>query len=74
MIRILIPLITLGCFCVLSSYSWGVTHAPVRHVMEDRAVKTRPVHLWRTAKAAQIADIWGITPEEASKPVRIFGN
>ncbi len=60
----LLALITFGCFCVLASYSLGATHK------SERIAK--PVLIWRTAKAASIADVWGLTPEEVDKPIRIF--
>lgn len=57
----------LGCFCVLSSFSYGTT-ATSRYVREV----AKPVMIWRTEKAAQIADVWGITTEEVDQPIAIF--
>jgi hypothetical protein len=61
-----IALVTLGCFCVLASYSYGAQmgrlHRPA--VM---------VAVWGDARAAQIADIYGVTPDEVDKPIKIFG-
>ncbi len=32
------------------------------------------VSIWRDKKSATIADIYGITPDEVNKPIRLFGN
>lgn len=59
-----------GAFCVLASYSYGTIQPyPARHY-----TAAKPVILYRTDKAALIASLWGITPEELSRPIDIFGD
>jgi len=61
----LFALIVLGCFCVLSSYSvgkYGYEHKePIKLVMA-----------WKTQKAALLASVWNLSPEDVDKPVRLF--
>jgi hypothetical protein len=68
--KLIIVLCVVGGFFVLSSYSWAITHAPHRHIMEDRV---KPVTIWRTHKAALLADVYGLTPEEVNRPIGIWG-
>ena len=76
MTRILIPLITLGLFSILASYSYGryepghrqsYRHAQAVHLVRQQA------YAWRTHTAAQLAQVWGITPQELDSPVDIWG-
>ncbi len=58
-----------GGFCVLASYSAGrIDYGQARHY-----AAAKPVALWRTHKAAVIADIWGLKPEELETATNIFG-
>lgn len=62
-----IALIMFGCFMVLCSYSYGRISPVAKY-----ATTVEQVIVWRTKKAAQIAEIWSITPEELDKPIAIF--
>ena len=87
MTRILTPIITLGLFCVLASYSFG-RYSPTHHTGQDigysqhdrdglsRLIESSPgksVYVWRTRKAAQIAEVWNLTPESIDSAVDILG-
>ena len=53
---------------------WHMTHLP-RHYAAARPVvltRTHWVYTWKTAKAATIADVYGLTADDVSKPVDIF--
>ena len=75
--RILVPIITFGLFCMLAGYSQGYVKAhPVRTISEHYGSEVtikRGSHKRQSDKAAVIAEIWGITPEEVNQPIRIWG-
>ena len=65
MIGKLIFIIVAGGFIYLSSYSCAkycqqTTDAPKYHMV------------WANHKAAMLADVYGLTPEEVGKPVMLF--
>ncbi len=58
-----------GLFVALCMYSLDAT----KHGRVNRTAHAKPVMIWRDKKAATLADVYGITPEEADKPIAIFG-
>ena len=72
MIRILIPLITLGCFCVLASYAQG-RYEPGHHTRHAKAVHLIRDFAWKDRRSALIAEVWNVTPQELDKPVNLWG-
>lgn len=56
-----IALVLTGFFCVLSSYSYGryVYQPPMKYV-------------WATPQAAQLADAYGLSPDDVSEPIQIW--
>jgi hypothetical protein len=61
----LIFIITAGAFIYLASYSYG---------KQVSSVWVHPKHVvvWKTHKAAVIASIYGLTPDDVAKPVELW--
>lgn len=64
----------LGLILGVGVLIWGLLDSepePLRHV---QIAQLKPAQHWRwkTKRAAEIADIWGLTPDEVSKPVVLW--
>ena len=63
MMRVMAVIVSLGLFCNLAAYSYGrCCSAPERLVW-----------VWKTDKAATIADIWSVSPDLKSAPMVLTG-
>ena len=69
----LLALCLLGCFCILASYSYGKyvskEYAPIVQVT---APKPHAKQYFEHLKDRQLAEVYGLTPEDVSKPVQIW--
>ena len=81
MYKILIPIVTLGLFCALASYCYG-RYSPTDHIgysQHDRDGLSRlidsspgkTVYVWRTRKAAEMAEALSLTPESLDTTVDV---
>lgn len=85
MYKILIPIVTLGLFCALASYCYG-RYSPTDHTGQDigysqhdrdalsRLIESSPgksVYVWRTRKAAEMAEALSLTPESLDTTVDV---
>jgi hypothetical protein len=76
MYKIIIPIITLGLFCMLAGYAQGRANAPVRHVSEHYGEEVKLQRnegiVWNSQRrAAAIKEIFHI--EDLNKATNIWG-
>jgi hypothetical protein len=79
-VSMLLGLLALGGFVWLAFYSLGKEHAVEEHKLsrvsefvrrleaDAKAVSWR----WKNKEAAQVAELWNVTPEEVGEPVQLF--
>ena len=70
MLKVLTPIIALGLFCSLASYSCG-------KYCQDEFKASHPKHhkqamMWKNENAAKLASVYNLTPDDVSKPVVLF--